>query len=60
MGSVSKKWEGLATIAKALFTSADTYGVTINPGAAKDRSAKILLLAAALAIDVVYRESGKR
>ena len=53
IGLVTKKWGGLA---KELFTSADTYAVSITEGAAEGRDARILLLAAALAIDVVYKE----
>jgi len=55
MGLVTKKWGGLA---KELFTSADTYAVSIHDGAGADRSRTILLLAAALAIDIVYKEKG--
>lgn len=53
LGSVSKKWAGLG---KELFTSADNYIVTISDDLADQPVAKILLLAAALAIDVVYYE----
>ncbi|MBV1775366.1 RNAase [Burkholderiaceae bacterium DAT-1] len=50
MGSVSKKWAGLA---KELFTSADNYVVSIGAGYEAQTP---LLLAAALAIDIVYKE----
>ncbi len=53
IGLVTKKWGGLA---KELFTSADTYMVSISEGAPDNRDARILLLAAALAIDIVYKE----
>jgi uncharacterized protein YxjI len=53
LGLVTKKWGGLA---KELFTSADTYAVSLSESLAGNRSAKILLIAAALAIDVVYKE----
>lgn len=53
LGTVSKKWAGLA---KELFTSADTYFVTIDDSLREERTATILLLAAALAIDVVFKE----
>ena len=50
LGVVSRKWGGLA---KELFTSADNYAVVIhNP----DPVASILLLAAGLAVDTVYKE----
>lgn len=53
IGTVTKKWGG---IAKELFTSADTYMVDLDASVAESRSASILLLAAALAIDLVYKE----
>jgi uncharacterized protein YxjI len=53
LGVVTKKWAGLA---KALFTSADNYMVSIADDLADDETTKKLLLAAALAIDVVYYE----
>lgn len=55
IGLVTKKWGGLA---KELFTSADTYAVSIAESAGDDRATRILLLAAALAIDIVYKEKG--
>ena len=55
LGLVTKKWGGLA---KELFTSADTYAVSIHDDAGADRNLRILLLAAALAIDIVYKEKG--
>jgi uncharacterized protein YxjI len=55
LGLVTKKWGGLA---KELFTSADTYAVSIHDDAGADRNRTILLLAAALAIDIVYKEKG--
>jgi hypothetical protein len=53
-GRITKKWGG---VAKELFTSADTSMVSIGPEVASRREARILLLAAALAIDVVYKEA---
>jgi uncharacterized protein YxjI len=55
LGLVTKKWGGLA---KELFTSADTYAVSIHDDGGADRNLRILLLAAALAIDIVYKEKG--
>jgi uncharacterized protein YxjI len=55
IGVVTKKWGGLA---KELFTSADTYAVSIAQSGGEDRTTRILLLAAALAIDIVYKEKG--
>lgn len=54
LGSVTKKWAG---IAKEMFTSADTYMVSIEEEAARSPLSRILLLAAALAIDLVYKEN---
>ncbi len=53
LGVVTKKWAGLG---KALFTSADNYIVAINEDVGEAHSTKMLLLAAALAIDIVYYE----
>jgi uncharacterized protein YxjI len=55
IGLVTKKWGGLA---KELFTSADTYAVSIAESAGDGRATRILLLAAALAIDIVFKEKG--
>jgi uncharacterized protein YxjI len=49
MGVVTKKWAGLG---KELFTSADNYIVEIKEGTANNA----LLLAAAIAIDTVFKE----
>lgn len=51
LGSVTKKWAG---IGKELFTSADNYMIALGP--ASQASAAPLLLAAGIAIDVVYKE----
>lgn len=53
LGLVTKKWAGLG---KEMFTSADSYIVAINDGLSDQPVAKTLLLAAALAIDIVYKE----
>ncbi len=54
LGKVTKKWAGLA---KEMFTSADNYIVSISEDLDEDPDAKCLLLAAAIAIDVVYYEN---
>ncbi len=56
LGQVSKKWAG---ILKELFTSADNYVVSVSPHLAEQPIAKMLLLAAALAIDIVYYEEDR-
>lgn len=52
LGRITKQWAGLG---KELFTSADNYVVQIDPQA-NDPTVKRLLLAAAIAIDSVFRE----
>jgi uncharacterized protein YxjI len=53
IGQVTKKWAG---IAREFFTSADNYVVSISDDLSDEPTAKCLLLAAALAIDIVYKE----
>lgn len=58
MGRVSKKLS-LGSIVKDLFTSADTYAVEVSPELADEPMAKMLILAAALAIDTIYKEENR-
>jgi uncharacterized protein YxjI len=51
IGTVTKKWAG---IGKELFTSADNYMIALTDATGANSAA--LLLAAGLAIDVVYKE----
>lgn len=51
IGTVTKKWAGLG---KELFTTADTYVIDLHPSTPPDRLT--MLLAAGLAVDVVYKE----
>lgn len=51
IGSITKKWAG---IGKELFTSADNYIITLNQESAPAKA--MLLLAAGLAVDTVYKE----
>ena len=53
LGLITKKWAGLG---KELFTSADTYMISISDEATADAGLKLLLLAAGIAIDTVYKE----
>ena len=53
LGRVTKKWAGLG---KELFTTADTYVISLGAGAAGRRDVAQLLLAAGLAIDTVFKE----
>jgi uncharacterized protein YxjI len=52
LGAITKKWAG---IGKELFTTADCYMVSLNcePSPAQ----AVLLIAASLAIDIVYKET---
>jgi uncharacterized protein YxjI len=52
LGRVTKKWAGL----RELFTTADTYVISISDSAAGRRDVAQLLLAAGLAIDTVFKE----
>ena len=54
MGIITKKWAG---IGKELFTSADNYIVSLNDSMVADETGNILLLAAALAVDTIYKEN---
>jgi uncharacterized protein YxjI len=56
LGAVTKSWAGLG---RELFTSADNYVVSIHEELEDQPIAKMLLLAAALAVDLVYYENGK-
>lgn len=51
IGSVTKKWAG---IGKELFASADNYIVSLNQEPSPQKA--ILLLAAGLAVDIIYKE----
>lgn len=53
LGQVTKKWAGLG---KELFTSADTYVISVGESIARDPDKCALLLAAGLAIDTVFKE----
>jgi uncharacterized protein YxjI len=53
LGRVTKKWAGLA---KELFTTADTYVISLGTMATGRRDIAQLLLAAGLAIDTVFKE----
>ena len=52
IGSVTKKWAGLG---RELFTSADNYVISLS-GLGGNPDAAALLLAAGLAIDIVFKE----
>lgn len=53
LGTVTKKWAGLG---KELFTSADNYVIALDQHRTLPKNAAALLLAAGLAIDIIYKE----
>lgn len=53
LGTVSKKWAGAM---KELFTSADNYVIALNENVEQKEGGNLLLLAAGLAIDTVFKE----
>ena len=55
LGEVSKKLGGLAGPAKEFFFSADNYFLKVKPDLAEQPLAKMLLLAATLAVDIIYK-----
>ena len=56
IGHVTKQLGGIKGIIKELFTSADTFLVEIDEEFSNHESAKILVLGAAIAIDMVFKE----
>ena len=59
LGQVSKVIGGLEGIARELFFSADHYFLRINPDLAEQPMAKMLLLAATLAVDIIYKSESR-
>lgn len=53
LGVVTKKWAG---IGKEFFSSADNYVISLNDDAGSSPKLAALLLAAGLAIDIVFKE----
>lgn len=53
LGTITKKWAGLG---KELFTTADNYMIALNSKPSPDHAR--LLLAAGLAVDIVFKEKG--
>ncbi|MGC3967704.1 MAG: phospholipid scramblase-related protein [Pirellulales bacterium] len=53
LGTVSKQWGGMF---KEMFTSADSYHIELSPAVPQQGALAALLLAAGLAIDMVYKE----
>jgi uncharacterized protein YxjI len=59
LGRVSKVIGGAAGVARELFFSADNYFMEVNPDLAEQPLAKMLLLAAALAVDLIYKSEDR-
>jgi len=59
LGHVAKKLGGLGGLAKELFFSADNYYLEVDPALSEQPLAKMLLLAATLAVDIVYKSESK-
>jgi uncharacterized protein YxjI len=55
-GAITKKWAG---IGKELFTSADNYIIALDENRDLGPAQAILLLAAGLAVDIVFKENHK-
>ena len=56
LGQVSKQWKGLV---KEIFTSADTYMVELNEDLSEQPLAKMLVVAAALATDMIFKSESR-
>jgi len=53
LAAVSKKWAGLG---KELFTTADNYMLSIDPGVPPNDARRLLIMAAVMCIDMVLKE----
>ncbi len=58
IGHVTKQWKSAMDVLKDLFTSADTFLVEVLPDFSGHQPAKMLMLGAAIAIDMVFKEQG--
>ena len=59
LGQVSKVIGGLGGLAREMFFSADNYFLKLNPELAGQPMAKMLLLAATLAVDIIYKSESR-
>lgn len=59
LGRVSKVIGGAGGLAREVFFSADHYYLQINPELAEQPMAKMLLLAATLAVDLIYKSQSQ-
>lgn len=59
LGRVSKRLGGIGGVAREMFFSADNYFLEVNPDLAEQPMAKMLLLAATLAVDIIYKSESR-
>jgi uncharacterized protein YxjI len=59
LGHVAKRIGGVAGLAREMFFSADNYYLEVNPELAEQPMAKMLLLAATLAVDLIYKSESR-
>ena len=59
LGTVSKKLGGLSGVVREVLFSADNYFLQVSPQFAEQPMAKMLLLAATLAVDIIYKSETK-
>jgi hypothetical protein len=59
LGHVSKRIGGAAGLAREVFFSADNYYLEVNPELNEQPLAKMLLLAATLAVDLIYKSESR-
>lgn len=59
LGKVVKRIGGAAGLAREMFFSADNYFLEVNPELAEQPMAKMLLLAATLAVDLIYKSESR-
>jgi uncharacterized protein YxjI len=56
VGRVAKQWRGLGT---ELLTSADSFYLEVSPELAEQPMGKMLIVAAALAVDLIYKSESR-
>jgi uncharacterized protein YxjI len=59
LGKVSKRIGGLSGLAREVLFSADNYFLEVNPELSEQPLAKMLLLAATLAVDMIYKSESR-
>jgi hypothetical protein len=59
LGRVAKRIGGAGGLAREVFFSADNYFLEVNPELAEQPMAKMLLLAATLAVDLIYKSESR-